>query len=211
MIALRDVVELVAAAAGLAESWSCQDRFSVTRRGPQTSRSTDFVAVMFRLNGIACRPTGLGGRIQALEEAHRLEVVQIDDQADTPATRSPLSPPAPSGRGPRRRAGARVPDAADRLRHRVAGAERRTAARAPTCRRARRSWSSPTGRSTSTSRASRCRRSSSFENGVRHRRHLQHRHQRQQRVLRQGQGPARQLRADRARHHHADRLDGRAG
>ena len=43
----------------------------------------------------------------------------------------------------------------------------------------------------------------------RHQGHLQHRRQRQQRVLRQGAQPARCLRADRARHLRAHRLDGR--
>ena len=45
--------------------------------------------------------------------------------------------------------------------------------------------------------------------GDRHRGHLQRRRERQRGVLRQGQEPARLLRADRPRHVHADRLDGR--
>ena len=127
--------------------------------------------------------------------ARRREEVAMPQTDPVPRLRradraaAPLSRRGVPARRRARRPRARRPGAAVRLRHRRRAKQTAGDVREQrTCRRARRSWSSPTGRTTSTRRQARTtRRSRTFEDRDRHQGQLHRRRQRQRRVLRQGQ------------------------
>ena len=154
---LGDVVERdggALAACGSCAAWF-QGRAGRSKILLET-HARDFVAKRFRTDRIPCGVPGAFDRIRAIRTAtpRRAHVHRSS------GTRSRCSQPDPRlvGEPPRAApgrlavgAGARRARPAVRLRHRVAGRRAPTAARARTCPRTTRSWSSPTGRSTSTS------------------------------------------------------------